>query len=382
MVRIVSVSVSQTLYALHTVKTESQMQEQVDSVDSMTIAQQGISSEESLPRSDDSKHSSPIFRLKYKFTGDHSRSLTTIKISNDGSKLAVASSSGTVWVYDLADGKLCATFLGHTKGISAVAFSPNDSNIIASGSDDLSIRLWNVATQKCLCILKKHTYHVTALQFNTKGNVLVSGSADETIVVWDLAQGRSLRTLAAHSDPVSSISLSPDDTIIASASHDGLMRLFDTETGQCLKTLVYNSASHGTATASTSDVVNFPISNVLFSPNGKYILSSSLDGKIRLWDYMGNRVVKTYVGPEKMAINKKYNSGACFITKSSRPLVCSGSDLHGLIVWDLQSKEIVCRLESESTVLDVAIHDGGSILASCSLDGTANVYELDTATTS
>lgn len=299
-----------------------------------------------------------------------------MKISADSKRLAVASSCGTIWVYNLTDNTLCATLTGHSKGVSAIAFSPNDSSILASGSDDLSIRLWNVETQKCLRILKKHTYHVTTLQFNTKGNILVSGAADETIVVWDLAQGNSLRTLSAHSDPVSCISLSPDDSLIASASHDGLMRLFDTETGQCLKTLVYNSTSHGTATASTSDVVNLPISNILFSPNGKYVLSSSLDGIIRLWDYMGNKVVKTYLGPEGAFISKKYNSGACFITKTSNPLVASGSDLLGLILWDLQSKKIVGRLDGDATIIDVATSDGGSILASCALTGTTNVYEL------
>lgn len=319
----------------------------------------------------------PIYKLKYTISGQNLGCLTSVKISADCKKLALSSSNGTVWVYNIADYSLAATLVGHTKGVSAIAFSPNDSNILASGSDDLSIRLWNISTHKCLRVLKKHTFHVTALQFNLKGNVLVSGSADETIVVWDLAQGSSLRTLAAHSDPVSSISLTPDDTLIASASHDGLMRLFDTETGQCLKTLVYNSTSHGTATASTIDVVNFPISNVLFSPNGKYVLSSSLDGKIRLWDYMGNRVVKTYLGPDGAAINKTYNSGSCFVTKSISPMVVSGSDGNGTLLWDLQSKKIVSQLDSNATILDVAIGDEGLILVTCSLAGTANIYALD-----
>lgn len=349
-----------------------------EQVDSPSYKKARLSNDtESRSANEDLSSYKPVYKLRFSISGKKLGSLTSVKISSDGTKLALSSSAGIIWIYNLADCSLLATLLGHSKGISAIAFSPNDSNILASGSDDLSIRMWDISTQKCLRVLKKHTFHVTTLQFNSKGNVLVSGSADETIVVWDLAQGRSLRTLAAHSDPVSSISLSPDDSIIASASHDGLMRLFDTETGQCLKTLVYNSTSHGTATASTSDVVNFPISNVLFSPNGKYVLSSSLDGKIRLWDYMGNRVVKTYLGPEGTAINKTYNSGSCFVINTPNPLVVSGSDLNGILLWDLQSKEIVGQLASGSTILDVTTSAGGSLLVSCSLDGVANIYELD-----
>lgn len=330
----------------------------------------------SLPSSVSVISQSPLYKLKYTISGNNLGCLTSVQVSADGTKLAIASSSGSIWVYKLADITLLATLRGHTKGVSAIAFSHSDSSILASGSDDLSIRVWNIDTQKCLRLLRKHTFHVTALQFNSKGNILVSGSSDETIVIWDLAQGRSLRTLAAHSDPVSSLSISPDDTIIASASLDGLMRLFDTETGQCLKTLVYNSASHGTATASTSDAVNFPVSNVVFSPNGKYILSSSLDGKIRLWDYMDNRVVKTYLGPSGALISRNYNCGASFVTKTSTPLVVSGSDQEGVLLWDLQSKEIVCQLDSGATVLDVATSDGGAVLVYCTLDGSANIFEL------
>lgn len=303
--------------------------------------------------------------------------INAVKISADKTKLATCSSKGLIRVYEFESGKEIVTLSGHTKGVSDIVFSPVDSNTIASGSDDLTIRLWSISKAKCIRILKKHTYHITTVLFNSKGNLLISGAADETIVIWDLATARSLKTLSAHSDPVSSICLTPDDTVVVSASHDGLMRLFDTETGQCLKTLIYNSTSHGTATASTKDVVNFPISNVVVSPNGKYILSSALDGKIRLWDYMNNKVVKTYTNFKGTAVSNKYDSGAAFITQTQQPVVVSGSDSSGLLFWHLQTKEVVFQLQAGSTVLGVESYDGGSFLASCTLSGEVNVYQLN-----
>lgn len=300
-----------------------------------------------------------------------------VKISPNKETFAVCTSKGIIRVYNLNSGSLISTLLGHSKGVSDIAYSPIDSNIIALCSDDLTIRIWSINKSKCLRILKKHTYHITTISFNSKGNILISGAADETIVVWDLTTGRSLKTLAAHSDPVSSVGLTPDDTIIISGSYDGLMRLFDVGTGQCLKTLVYNSSTHGTATASTNDVVNFPISHIQVSPNGKYILSSSLDGKIRLWDYMNNKVVKTYVGLNGEDVNSKYNSGSCFITVTDPPLVASGSDHAGVLFWDIQTKGIVFQLQLGETVLDVSMLDEGKKLLTCTLLGKISVYGLN-----
>lgn len=319
-----------------------------------------------------------LYTLSYTLKDVHTGPITSIKLSKDGGKFATCSSDASIKVFNTTDGSLISTLTGHTKGISDIEFSPVDSNVLASCSDDLTIRLWLIDKQKCIKILKKHTYHVSTIKFTTKGNILISGSADETITIWDITLGKTLKTLAAHSDPILSISLTRDNTIIVSASYDGLMRLFDLETGQCLKTLTYNSTSLGTATASTNDVLNFPISNVELSPNGKYILSSSLDGLIRLWDYMANKVLKTYAGINGEAISEKFNCGTRFITKTASPKIISGSESSGVLIWDVQSKDIEYQLkQNDEPVFQVDVFDGGDVVVSCSRDGVVNVLRLN-----
>ncbi|EGW30418.1 WD domain protein [Spathaspora passalidarum NRRL Y-27907] len=321
-----------------------------------------------------------LYLLKYSLNQSSSSpisSINSIRISPDGKTFATCSSDTIIRIYDLTTGTLIAELLGHTKGVSDIVYSPINSNIIASCSDDLTIRLWSIKTKKCIKILRKHTYHITTIKFVSKGNILISGSADETITIWDITSGRILTTLAAHSDPVSSLCLTPDNSIIVSASYDGLMRLFDLETSQCLKTLTYN-ASHGTATASTTDVLNFPISNVEISPNGLYILSSSLDGLVRLWDYMSNKVIKTYQGINGQPVSEHFNCGAKFIIKTETPKIVSGSEKSGILLWDVQTKEIVYQFNNgNDAVLEVDTLDEGRILVSCSRDGIINVFELN-----
>lgn len=318
-----------------------------------------------------------LYSLRYSIS-DLVSPITSIKISPDHTKFATCTSDARINIHEISSGKKLCTLVGHTKGISDIEFSPINSDILASCSDDLTIRLWSIGKQKCIKILKKHTYHITTVKFTTKGNILISGSADETITIWDIISGRTLKTLAAHSDPVLSLCLTPDNTIIVSASYDGLMRLFDLDTGQCLKTLTYNSTSHGTATASTNDVLNFPISNVEMSPNGKYILSSSLDGLIRLWDYMDNKIIKTYMGIDGQPISEKYICGTRFITKTAEPKFVSGTESSGIVVWDVKTKQVVYRFkQSDAPIFQVDIADNGILLVSCSNDSTVSVFDLN-----
>lgn len=309
-----------------------------------------------------------LYRERY--TIQEGAPVNAVKVSPDGAVFATCCSNGLVRVHSIEDGSLLVTLAGHTRGVSDIAFSPTNSNILASALDDMSIRIWALDTGRCLHTLTKHTFHVTTLAFASRGNILISGSADETLVVWDLSSGRSLKTLAAHLDPVSLVCLTPDDSVIVSGSYDGLMRLFDLETGQCLKTLVCSS-SHGTATALTSDAVNLPISHVAMAPNGRFILNSSLDGKLRLWDYMNNRVVKTYAGPRGGPVCLRYNSGAALVAEP--PLVVSGSDRDGVLIWDLQLRQIVAQLQDGATILDVAVYK--RLLLTAAMDGSVTVYQ-------
>jgi WD40 repeat protein len=71
--------------------------------------------------------------------------------------------------------------------------------------------------------------------------MVASGSFDETVRLWDVATGACLRVLPAHSDPVSAVCFNRDGTLLVSASYDGLIRIWDTNSGQCLKTLIDDS---------------------------------------------------------------------------------------------------------------------------------------------
>lgn len=136
------------------------------------------------------------------------------------------------------------TLVGHMAGVSCLAWSP-DSRTLATGSDDKAIRLWDRVSGEPAHdggggafgggrpdganvrgsrrpLLGHHNY-VYCVAFSPKGNVLASGSYDEAVFLWDVRAGRLMRSLPAHSDPVSGIDFCRDGTLVVSCSTDGLM---------------------------------------------------------------------------------------------------------------------------------------------------------------
>lgn len=163
----------------------------------------------------------------------HTKPVSQVRISPNGRYIASASADATVKIWDAATGAHLDTLVGHMAGVSCVAWAP-DSNTLASGSDDKAIRLWDRVTgrpktttrrsvvARDMAPLRGHHNYVHCLAFSPKGNILASGSYDEAVFLWDVRAGRLMRSLPAHSDPVSGIDVSPDGTLVVSCSTDGL----------------------------------------------------------------------------------------------------------------------------------------------------------------
>jgi WD40 repeat protein len=177
---------------------------------------------------------------------------------------------GEIKIWDTQSHRLLKTMNGDTDCIYSVAWSP-DGKLIASGSYDKMVKLWDAASGKEVRNLQDHIDAVFAVAFSPDGKRLASASQDRTVKIWDVASGKRLYTLGDALEGLTSLHYSPKGDRIAAAGYDKTIyvwRLGDSDFS-LVQSLIADEGS---------------ILALLWTPNGKTIVTSSSDGSIRFRD--------------------------------------------------------------------------------------------------
>lgn len=153
------------------------------------------------------------------------REVLSIAFSPNGELLAAGSNDGAVHLWQVGDGTLLATLVGHTKSVQSVAFSPRGETL-ATASADATVRLWRVLDATPVSVFTGDAGWMHSVAFSPDGRILASGAADGTIRLWHAGDGAPLRSLEGHRGVVTSLAFAPDGRLLVSGSKDGTVRLW------------------------------------------------------------------------------------------------------------------------------------------------------------
>ncbi|WWC93597.1 hypothetical protein V866_000432 [Kwoniella sp. B9012] len=222
--------------------------------------------------------------------------IRSICFSPDGKFLATGAEDRQIRIWDIKQKRIRHLLQGHMQEIYSLDFS-RDGRFLVSGSGDKSARIWDIEKGLCVFDLRIedfiHNEHgpidagITSVALSPDGKLVAAGSLDTMVRVWNVQTGQQVERLKGHKDSVYSVAFSPDGKCLVSGSLDRTLRIWDlTGTKREAETLPPGSKdiqkNLGTCQSTLNGHKDYVLS-VAISPDGQWVVSGSKDRSIQFW---------------------------------------------------------------------------------------------------
>ncbi|KAM5437499.1 hypothetical protein McanMca71_000888 [Microsporum canis] len=269
----------------------------------------------------------------------------------------------------------------HGYSVLDIAVSADNARFASVGGDK-QVFLWDVETGSTIRRWSGHTGRVEAVAFGGEGDsVVISGSADSDVKIWDTRSltSKPVQTLTEATDTVSSVYVHMPTSSIITASYDGRIRTYDLRMGEM-----------------RVDVMAHPVTSIQGSTDGKAMLASCLDGRIRMVDRDDGSVLKSFGDGNPSSASEK-RKAPVYMNKELRirstftkgdSVVLSGSETPDasfgrenaqatVVAWDVLTGNVIQTVSVGAGIKVVSCvtwnEKGSSWAGGCS-DGTVKVY--------
>ena len=276
-------------------------------------------------------------------------------------------------------------FKGHTDKVTSVAISPDGKHFI-SGSDDKTVRVWDIEKPGAAQVLKDHQNYVLSVAFSRDGKRFLSAGggawrgpqftteSDQIVRLWDTADRKVLKKLSGHQAPIWCVAFSPDEkhALTGSGGYDTSGGKF-TPAGFALKLWDLTSGE----TVRDYKGHDSWVRDAVFHPDGKTLVSGGWDKTVRVWDLEKDR-------PTQTLREHKDNVEAIAISADGKWLLSAGGPPKGngdtaIRLWDLSEGKVAKRFAGHTKrVWKIAFSKDGQLFLSAAADNTIRLWDVAT----
>jgi WD40 repeat protein len=286
--------------------------------------------------------------------------VTSMRLASGGVRLIAGGITGNIFVWNLLDADTVPQMelRGHTDRVTSLA-TTKDGRLLISGSWDDKVGVWDLESGRRVAYLSGHDDSILAVALNGNEDLVASAGWDTTIIIWDLKTGRALRELSGHRGAILNLMFSPGRNFLVSTSEDRTARLWDVDKGRPVLTL----AGHGRDVA----FVGYRDSGAT-----QEITTGDLGGNVRVWDLeaIGHR-------DEFRTLRGHAAAVTMFDFHPQRPWLISSSVDATLRLWDWQAQKTLRTIKQSNRISSVRFSPDGRQFAATPKGDAIQVWDLE-----
>lgn len=234
-----------------------------------------------------------------------------------------------------------------------------DGRLLVAGDENGTVRLFESSSKNPLRLFKKHTAAVHRVAFTSDNTHIVSFSDDKTVKLWDIPTEKVIQSYEEHQDYIRAGCTSPiSPNILVSGGYDKMIKVIDTRIGGLQEKSVIYEMSH-----------DRPIESLLWLPTGSIFMSAG-GTSIKVWDALSS-------GRQMAQISEHHKTISCLrLASNGRRFMSSGLDRH-VKVYDIVNYGVVHTFDFPNAVLSLGVSANDEALVAGMVDGLISIQRME-----